>query len=77
MNNILRFLGSLDTIILDNLWSLMRSSAPAHKNLLVRPVAYMLSHRDGDVVSNLHKAPRIRNNILLSASYLMLDTMYV
>ena len=38
------FSSSPDMTLLGNLWSSMRSSAPAHNNLLVRTVASMLSH---------------------------------
>ena len=59
--------------LLGNLWSPMRSSAPAHNNLLVRRVVPMLSHsvrwraslyEKMRLFGDLHQAPMIRSKVL-------------
>ena len=67
------FSSSSNMTLSGNLWSLMRSRAPDHINLLVRKVASTLSHpirwrtslsQRMQLFSDLHQAPGIRSNIL-------------
>ena len=72
------FSSSPDMTLLDNVWSLTRSSALDHNNLLVRTVVSILSHsvrwraslqERVRLFGDLHEAPRIQSNIHVAHSY--------